>query len=578
MDDPENFLDRQLDLVVIGAGINGAAAAREAALRGLRTLLIDKVDIASGTSSASSRLIHGGPRYLEHGEIRLVRESLRERELLLHTAPHLVRPYALLIPFYAHNRRPAIALRAGMLAYDVLSPGKSTPRHRTLSREELVTAYPSIERRGLQGGILYFDAYACFAERLAVEQALDVCAAGSSVRTHLAADGITAGSTALELELTDGLTGSAMTIQSRAVVNASGPWVDDVLAGVCGVDDSDRPLIGAVKGSHLVLAGFPESPATGIHYEAQADARPILVLPQADGTVLVGSTEVVEAGDPGTLRCSDEEIDYLLTETNRLLPAASVNRGHVLQSYAGARPLPYQPATVRPQDVSRDHSVVPHPRVPGLFSLTGGKLTTHRALGELAVDRIVDHLDTQRSRRRGLTARERAGLRRRAACSPTRATPLPGGRTADWAAFATRFAQRDPLNAGKGGRLLSLYGVRALRVDARISADPKLAAVVVGTDDVAAAEVEIAVTEEFARTLTDVMARRLMLSRTADAGLSVAPAVADLCAAILGWDRQRIATELSAYRSWSEALRPQSLATSDAERAARGSGAESRRS
>lgn len=550
-----------LDLVVIGAGINGAAVAREATLRGLRTLLIDQRDLGAGTSAASSRMVHGGPRYLEHGELRLVRESLRERERLLRSAAHLVVPYPLLIPFYEHNRRRPAALRAGMVAYDLLSFDKSTPRHRVLSRSETRRAYPGLSTTGLTGAVLYVDAYAFLAERLVVEQALDVEAAGGAVSTHVSARRIAATGRELELELHDELLGCSHTVRARTVVNAAGPWVDQVLATVEG--PRQPPLIGAVKGSHVVLGAFPGSPATGVHYEARSDGRAVLVLPQADGTVLVGSTEVVEDSDPGSMRCDDSEIAYLLAELNELIPGAGVTADHVLHSYAGARPLPYDPRAASPAAVSRDHHVVAQKSTPGLFSLTGGKLTTHRALGELAVDRVLEHLWSSAASARPVCRRQgrtgfRAPGRRAPWSSPTRTLPLPGARTHDWSAFRRQMADRPApdLSAAVLRRLLSVYGVRAERVLALAASDDQLAGLVPGTDDVLRAEVGLALTQEFARTLQDVLARRLMLVRNQDVGLGAARAVADCCASVAGWDEARVSRELRDYHGFAERLRP----------------------
>jgi glycerol-3-phosphate dehydrogenase len=185
---PRDIERQQFDLIVIGAGVNGAAITRDAVIRGLRTLLLDKGDIASGTTSWSSRLIHGGLRYLEHGEVRLVRESLRERERLLRNAPHLVGPMPMVIPMYEGNRRSPAAIRAGMLAYDVLSLDKSLPRHRIWSRREALRRVPGLNPRGLRGAALYYDGQATFAERLAVENVVSAAEHGATVATYCRVD------------------------------------------------------------------------------------------------------------------------------------------------------------------------------------------------------------------------------------------------------------------------------------------------------------------------------------------------------------------------------------------------------
>jgi glycerol-3-phosphate dehydrogenase len=538
---------------VIGAGVNGAAVAREAALRGLQTMLVDAVDLSAGTSAASSRMIHGGPRYLEHGEIRLVRESLRERERLLRTAAHLVAPYPLLIPFYRHNRRTPALLRLGMLAYDVLSLDKTTPRHRILSRPAVCDRYPGLDRQELQGAALYFDAQAYFAERLAVEQALDVAAAGGTVLTHVRVTALCADAAGIDVELHDELTDQRWTVRSSAVVNAAGPWVDRVLA--LDRRSSHAQLIGASKGSHLTVAAFAGAPATGVHYEARSDGRAILVLPQPDGRYLIGQTDIFEEREPGELICSDAEVDYLLGEVNQLIPGAGLTPNEVLHSYAGARPLPYSAHATTPGEVSRDHKVVVHRSSPGLFSITGGKLTTHRALGELAFEHVLDFL-TSAGHRPTVPAAKRFGL---LSNSPTRGLPLPGARVGSWPSFASHFSQTSELEPAVSRRLLALYGVRATRVCALTREDPRLAEIIPGTSDVLAAEVAVAFRDEFGRTLTDVLARRLMLVRRDDVGLGCAPAVAEVCALVQGWSPERVRQEVSQYRQWAARLRPRAL-------------------
>lgn len=550
MSTPEPPLPPAIDLVVVGAGVNGTAIAREAALHGVRTLLLDATDLAAGTSSASSRMIHGGPRYLEHLELRLVRESLRERERLLTTARHLVTPYALLIPFYEHNRRKDATLRAGMLAYDILSFDKTSPRHEPLSAHALADRYPGLSRTGMHGGIIYHDAHTPYPERLAVEQAVDVAALGGAVRTHCRVTGLSPRSGSIEVSVHDEVTGQDHRIQATVVVNAAGPWVDQVL----GLDSSRRHerLIGGTKGSHLTVPAFPGAPATGVHYEARSDGRAILVLPQADGRYLIGATDIFVDGDPGEVVCTDEEIDYLLAEVNHLVPAARLTPADVLHSYSGVRPLPYSPHARSAAEVSRDHQIVAHAETPGLYSVTGGKLTTHRALGALALRRISGDLGIAPWGRARLLSTGRVQ-------SLTRNLPLPGARCADWSAFRRAFTTEELLPPAAAKRLLSLYGVRAGVVTALAREDSSLAEVIPGTDDVLAAEVVVALQTEFARTLTDVMARRLMLSRRDDVGLGCAAAVAAVCARAAGWDSDRTREETARYRRWTRRLRPKSL-------------------
>ncbi len=251
------------DLIVIGAGINGAGIARDAALRGLRVLLLDKGDVASGTTSWSTRLIHGGLRYLEHAEIGLVRESLRERERLLKIAPHLVHPLPLLIPIYQGDARGPLTIRAGMMAYDALSFGKSLPHHQMLDRDAARQRAPGLSADRLRGAALYFDGQAEYPERLALENALDAKAHGADVRTYHEVDEIEVEAGRVSgIAGHDVLTGQRFRARAPIIANVAGPWVDDVLAGAPITAAKRR--IGGTKGSHIVVAPFPGVPQDGL--------------------------------------------------------------------------------------------------------------------------------------------------------------------------------------------------------------------------------------------------------------------------------------------------------------------------
>src|SRR5829696_5653022 len=227
---PDDLERERFDLIVIGAGINGVAIARDAAMRGLRVAVLDKSDIGSGTTSWSTRLIHGGLRYLEHREFGLVRESLRERERLLRNAPHLVRPLPLHIPIYRRSTRGPLTVRAGMTVYDLLSFGKSLPKHRMLSRQEALEAIPDLDPDGLRGAAQYFDAQAAFPERLVIENLVDATAQGAQAMNYARVDQIlNEGFVTRGVVFTDQITGVIHQVKSRAVINVAGPWLDEVL-------------------------------------------------------------------------------------------------------------------------------------------------------------------------------------------------------------------------------------------------------------------------------------------------------------------------------------------------------------
>src|SRR2546423_923067 len=284
-----DFNKISFDVIVIGAGINGAGIARDAAMRGLKVLLIDKGDTGSGTSSWSTRLIHGGLRYLEHGEFGLVRESLRERETLLNIAPHLIRPLPILIPIYKGARRGPWTMRAGMFAYDILCLNKTLPRHRMLSLAEAVKRAPGLNAEGLLGAALYFDAQVEFAERLVFENSLSAFDHGAIVATYSRLDKlIIEGEIARGVEFTNQLTDESHSARGKILINAAGPWVDRLWDHVGA--GSPR-LIGGTKGSHIIVAPFPGAPTSALYVEAETDHRPFFIIPW-NGRYLIGTTDI----------------------------------------------------------------------------------------------------------------------------------------------------------------------------------------------------------------------------------------------------------------------------------------------
>jgi glycerol-3-phosphate dehydrogenase len=526
------------DLIVIGAGINGAGIARDAALRGLSVLLLDKGDIASGTTSWSTRLIHGGLRYLEHGEIGLVRESLRERERLLHIAPHLVRPLPLLIPIYRGDKRGPLIIRAGMVAYDALSFDKSLPRHRVLSQADALSRAPGLDRDGLRGAALYHDAQVEYAERLALENALDARAHGADVRTyHEVGQILTAGERVSGVAGHDLLTGERFQAEAPLVINVAGPWVDEVLGGTR--ETATQPLIGGTKGSHIIVDPFPGAPRDALYAEARRDARPFFIVPWNDA-YLIGTTDTRYSGDLDWVSAEAWEIDFLLEETNRVVPEANLAREHVRYSYAGVRPLPYQPASAE-GSVTRRHIVLDHaerggPR--GLLSIVGGKLTTYRELAEQTVDLVYSLAELP------------------VVPSRTASLPLPGGRSErPWAEFRADFLRSTSIPTRSAEHLLRTYGTRAPELLATATT-PALQAVIDPYTGAIAAEVPWAVAQEEARTLSDVIARRTMVGLGPDVGIGADAAAARVARETLGWDAARAETEVAAYREWVRRYRP----------------------
>ena len=379
--------ETEFEVAIIGAGINGAGIARDAAMRGLTVLLIDKGDIGGATTIASTRLIHGGLRYLEHFEFGLVRESLRERETLLRIAPHLVKPLPMTIPIYNQSKRGPLTIRAGMIAYDVLSWGKSLPRHRMRSRAQTLAELPGLNPEGLLGSAFYFDAQVEFPERLVLENVKAARELGAQVFEHtmvtklLAEDNRVSG---IEFVTADGQAHSA---RALVVINATGPWVDCLLERA--PVDSPR-LIGGTKGSHIVVPPFPTAPSSAIYLEARSDGRPMFIIPW-DGKFLIGTTDVRFEGNPDEVLCEPWEVDYLLGEANLAFPKAKLTPEDIVLTYSGVRPLPAT-SEQDEQSITRRHFIREHPRLSNLVSIVGGKLTTYRSLSEECVDLVFRKL------------------------------------------------------------------------------------------------------------------------------------------------------------------------------------------
>ncbi|MCA9879476.1 MAG: glycerol-3-phosphate dehydrogenase/oxidase [Thermomicrobiales bacterium] len=530
------------DLIIIGAGINGVGIARDAALRGQKVLLLDKGDIASGTTTWPTRLIHGGLRYLEYGEVGLVRESLRERERLLRNAPHLVQPFPMVIPIYQGDTRRPLTIRAGMVAYDALSLDKSLPRHRMLSRDATLRRAPGLLPDNLLAGAMYYDAQVEYPERLALENALDAVAHGAVLKTYHKVERITSWAGKVTgVAGRDVLTGKPFHATSTAVLNVAGPWVDEVLAGL---DQAPaQPLMGGTKGTHLVVDPFPGAPATGVYAEARLKHRPFFVIPWNDA-YLVGTTDTRYTGDLDELSATDDEIDWMLQEVNTLFPRANLTWDSIRYSYAGVRPLPSAPGK-NEGAVTRRHMVVDHATLggpQGLFSVVGGKLTTYRELAEHALA-TVDR-----------------GLGRDAVASVTSRAPLPGAPVGqDWQAFRAQFLANASLPLPASEHLLRVYGSRAAEV-ADYAKARGLTAVIDEESGVIAAEVPWAFEREGARTLADVVARRTMSGLGPSAGVGPDRAIAKVAQNTLGWDAARADQEVAAYRDWVRRYQPRALA------------------
>ena len=509
MRDVARLEGRRFDVLIVGGGAMGAGAARDAALRGLSVALVEQDDLAQGTTSRSSRLIHGGIRYLAQREFGLVRENLREREILLRVAPHLVRPLAVHVPVYKEGVRRRAALRAGMVLYDLLSRRKSLPGRRWIARDHLLTLEPGLESDGLRGAWRFYDAQCALVERLVVENVADAKAHGAVVVNHARVRAwIRSGDTVIGAEVEDRLGGRTLRVEARETINATGPWLDaiDPPGGTRGPQRS--ALLRLTKGVHLVTP-----PLTRHAFLLFAtDGRPVFVLPWLDAS-LVGTTDTDFPGEPGDVAASEADVAYLIEATQPTFPRTPVD--DVAYTFAGARALERVEGVAEGR-VPREHEIRDHAArdgVRGIVSIVGGKLTAYRGIAQEAVDAVSKRLD------------------HRARCS-TRTRPLPGACDGDalMAELGPRASQLG-LAPDQLARLVGVYGATARALLDRVERDGSLASRLGPGSAATRVEIVHAVEAEDAATLADVLLRRTCLGLARDRALPLAAATADT----LGW-------------------------------------------
>jgi glycerol-3-phosphate dehydrogenase len=529
-------------VLVIGGGVNGIAAFRDLALQGVDVALVERGDFASGASSASSHMIHGGIRYLENGEFRLVRESVRERNDLLRTAAHYVRPLQTTIPIFStfsgilaaplriltHKQgrpkeRGAVLIKIGLLLYDTFSrDGGSVPRHRFRARRRSLAELGRLNP-GVKYTATYFDASMHDPERLA----LDVLRDGVATGNARAANYVEAvGADVTGVHLLDRESGTRFTVAADVIVNASGPWTDLTNESI-GMPSA---YMGGTKGSHVVLDNPELLAATAgreIFFEND-DGRIVLIYP-LKGRVLIGTTDI--DADPSTPSvCTEEEIDYFFDLVRHVFPTIRTDRDQIVYTFSGIRPLPRHDDT-QPGFVSRDYRIEQHHSdelgAP-VLSIVGGKWTTFRALGEHVANEVLSLLGRERSR-------------------STRGLPIGGGRD-----YPSTDSQRrvwvtahDELPAARVEALLERYGSRAAEVIGYLTEHGD---VVIPDTDVSRAEVAYFVEEEDAVHLSDVVLRRTALAFTGALTSVVLEDLADAMADAGGWDAGRRATELEETR------------------------------
>lgn len=516
-----------MDVLIIGGGITGAGIARDAALRGFRTALVDKADFGAGTSSHSSRLIHGGIRYLEQGAFHLVFEASHERRVLLTIAPHLVRPLAFLFPLYRGGRLPAWKLRAGMWLYDLLSSFRNVRWHRWLRAKQVRRVEPGLRDRGLIGAALYYDAQTDDA-RLVIATVRSAMRAGALAANYvettalLKPDGRVRGAV-----VRDVLTGQTATIRANVVVNATGPWSDQLRR----LDDPQAaPILRLTKGAHVTVPRRRLANEHAVTLLSPVDGRVMFVLPWGDLSY-IGTTDTDADASPDGLRVTAADVTYLLRSANAAFPHAHLAPNDVVSAWVGLRPL-LRADNADPSQVSREHKVFASEQ--GLITIAGGKLTTYRVMARDVVDRVAARLHELDGR--PLPPRAR-----------TDKLPLPGGETADLEVLGEAARARGASEA-TARHLVASYGSEAAAVLNLVDRDRRLGdAIIAGRPEIWA-EIAYAVERELAVRVQDILVRRLHLFyEVPDHGQSVVTKVAARMKQLLGWDDLREAEELRDY-------------------------------
>lgn len=513
------------DVIIIGGGIAGCGIARDAARRGLTVLLLDKNDFGSGTTARSSRLIHGGIRYLEQYHFRLVREALQEREILLSIAPHLVRPLCFLLPVYRGYRRGPWALRVGLWLYDLLSWGKSLPNHQKLSKEALLRAEPSLKADNLLGGFAYYDAQCDFPERLCIENVMDAYLAGTYPLNYCEVLEIRQTPVGIvEVTFQDKDTREVFVAKGRTLVNAGGPWVEEIL-GLMNAASSPRARL--TRGTHLVLPRF-------VHHAllllAHKDGRVFFTLPWRS-YCLVGTTDVDHQGTLEDPMPSQEEVQYLLNELQAFFQDPPIHQ--IYFTMAGLRPLVHQEKG-SPSSLSRDYLIIHHESegFPNFYTVIGVKITTYRAVAEQMGDLLAERLEVFRK-------------------SDTANHPLPGGE--DFSSkeeLVESFSRHHPLlplDSGQWDHLVSLYGTRVGRIVDLMVHQPELAQRIHPDHPDLWAQVLYGLQYEFVRRTGDFLLRRTGIGLSRGLGEECAEAVARFIGKYLNRSEKGVQQDLKEY-------------------------------
>jgi glycerol-3-phosphate dehydrogenase len=540
----------KVDVCVIGGGINGISVFRELALQGLNVLLVEKHDYCSGASSALSRMVHGGLRYLENGEFKLVQESLVERDRLLRNAPHYVAPLPTTVPVFdifsglgngivrflglsgRPSRRGAIAIKAGLSIYDFLTRKRAMmPRHQFRGRRSTLEKWPALHR-GVKSSATYFDAWVSHPERLGIELLQDGLSSklGAAALNYAELRRTENGQYRVE----DQIGGASVAVEPALIINATGGWIDIANQALFSPETRPAPLMGGTKGSHLIIDNDALRDALAGHmiYYENEDGRICILFPYL-GKVLVGSTDI-RVEDPESVRCEADERDYILQSLAFVLPDIKIRPEEIVFQFSGVRPLPVSTDSFTGR-IPRDHFctvVEPRDGGPPALCMIGGKWTTFRSFGELAADMAL----------------ERLGRKRRVA---TTDRPIGGGRAfpANAAVWLASVATAKGISGARMAELFGRYGTDAEAIAGFIAAGPDAALPHAGYS---VRELQFLIRNEAVERLDDLLLRRTTLAVSGELSLDMLDAVLELLAQEKRWtpgqrtgERDRCLTLLS---------------------------------
>ncbi len=530
-----------LDLIIVGGGITGAGIARDAVLRGMKVALFEKDDYGAGTSSKSSKLVHGGLRYLEHGELGLVFESVSERQVQTKVAPHLVRPMPFLVPIYEQNRPGLELMNLGLWIYDMLSLFRAFKLHRTFRGSKALELEPKLCRDGLKGALEYYD---CITDdaRLVLENILDAAASGAVCRSYAEVVGLERDSERVRaVVVRDRFTGQEATYRTRAVVMAAGAWTDETNRKLA--IDTNRSLLRRTKGVHLVFPQEKLPLQRAVTLLSPVDGRVLFAIPWRSRTV-IGTTDTDFEGTADDVAADASDARYLCDSVNGYFPGAELRPEDIIATWAGLRPLINDEDAEDESDVSREHEIFV--REDGITIIAGGKLTTYRRMAKQVVRKVIRWLDAH-DESFSAAALHRSGTKKR---------PLPGAvglrnrSPGGIAELAKSLASDYSLDYEPARHLARVYGTRAPLLAQAIAQEPPLGAALQPDLPYLWAEVSFACRHDLARTVEDVLARRVPLLLVGlDQGLDVLDRVADLMSVELGWTSEERGLQIAHYRA-----------------------------